>query len=169
MSDMEAKIPKIDENNKIIGETTIDEARRNGWPRRVSRVFIFDEEGNVLLQKRSKNINLYPGLWDCSGGHVDVGETYTEAGTREIKEELGIVADVEEIAEATHFENTFLAICLTKIRRSGEITIDQNEVEDFKWVSVEELQQGLKEHPKEYTPWLLDVWERSYDTLVEKL
>ena len=92
-------IPKINEQDEVIGETTIEEAVVNGWPRRVSRVFVFDESGNILLQKRSQTMLSYPGLWDQSAaGHVDIGEAYKDAAKRELYEELGLELNLVEVA-----------------------------------------------------------------------
>ena len=108
-------IPKIDADNNIIGETTITEARKNGWPRRVTRIFISNEKGEFLLQKRSTEARIHPGVWDCSGGHVDLGESYTQAGVREVFEELHTEVSVTEVTEPVFFENTFYVACRTTI------------------------------------------------------
>ena len=93
---MEAKIPKLDEDLNIVGETTITEALNNNWWRLVARVYVFDEAGNILLQRRSESMQVYPGRWDQSaGGHVDVGETNEEAAKREALEEIGVDAELD--------------------------------------------------------------------------
>jgi len=50
--------------------------------------FIHDGDGNVLLQKRSKNCRDEQGKWDIGGGAVEFGEELEEAVAREVKEEL---------------------------------------------------------------------------------
>ena len=53
---------------------------------------------NVLLQKRSKNKDSFPGCYDISSaGHVEAGFDYLESAIRELSEELGIRASVEEL------------------------------------------------------------------------
>ncbi len=53
----------------------------------------------MLLQKRSAHVRSGAGKWDDSvAGHVDEGETYLEAATRELAEEIGVVnTDLEEV------------------------------------------------------------------------
>lgn len=52
---------------------------------------LFNERGELFLQKRSKTKDLLPGKWDTSvGGHVCPGESIEEALRRETEEELGI-------------------------------------------------------------------------------
>ena len=57
----------------------------------VVHIEIFNNDGEIYLQKRSMTKDLYPGLWDTAvGGHVGAGENPEEAVRREAKEELGI-------------------------------------------------------------------------------
>jgi ADP-ribose pyrophosphatase YjhB (NUDIX family) len=53
---------------------------------------VFNEQGDVLLAKRTDN-----GLWCIPGGHVDLGETLSEACVRELFEETGLKAEVVRI------------------------------------------------------------------------
>lgn len=63
---------------------------------RVVHVLVFNQHGELLLQKRSMNKDVAPGKWDTSvGGHIEAGETISGALAREMKEELGINAFVE--------------------------------------------------------------------------
>ena len=152
-------IPKIDSKNNIVGETTIKEARDHGWPRRVTRVFIFNEKEQVLLQKRSKTAAIHPDVWDCSGGHVDLAESYTEAGEREIHEELQAQVTVKEVAAPVFFEDTFYTPCTSFVDSNTEFVLKEDEVTDAKWVSRDELSQMIALHPSYFTPWLVHMWE----------
>lgn len=80
-------VDRVDKNDKIIGQTTKEEAHKNAYIHRVSAVFCFNPERKLLVQQRKKD-----GLLDHSvGGHVGLGETYEMAAEREMKEELGIL------------------------------------------------------------------------------
>ena len=60
--------------------------------------FILNENGDVLLQRRSKTKKLWPDLWDITaGGHVLSGEFGEQALIREVKEELGIDINSNEV------------------------------------------------------------------------
>ncbi|HHX37710.1 MAG TPA: NUDIX domain-containing protein [Clostridiaceae bacterium] len=56
-------------------------------------IFLQDESGHYLIQKRSVNKTLWPGLWDVTAGGVQAGETSLEAALREVREELGLIID----------------------------------------------------------------------------
>ncbi len=51
---------------------------------------IFNDEGKILLCKRSQNAKNERGCWEAPGGAVEFGETLEHAIVREIKEELGV-------------------------------------------------------------------------------
>jgi 8-oxo-dGTP diphosphatase len=48
------------------------------------------KDGRILLCHRSPSRRWYPDVWDLPGGHVEPGETSTEALKRELLEELGV-------------------------------------------------------------------------------
>lgn len=55
---------------------------------------IFNSKGQVLLQKRSIDEEVFPGLWGIPGGKVEAGDLSLEdALKREVKEEVGVKID----------------------------------------------------------------------------
>ncbi len=56
---------------------------------------ITDARGRVLLNRRTENRDM-AGLWEFPGGKRESGETSEQALVRELREELGIEADVGE-------------------------------------------------------------------------
>lgn len=64
------------------------EAHRAGiWHRAVS-VFVLNQFGEVLLERRSEHKDLFPGYYDIVGGHLQPGKRPEQAACREILEEL---------------------------------------------------------------------------------
>ena len=55
-------------------------------------VIILNEENQVLLQKRSD-----VGLWGIPSGHIEIGETVSEAAIREIKEETNLDIRIKKL------------------------------------------------------------------------
>ena len=92
----------VDENGCPTGETVEREtAHRKGIRHRTSHVWLMREGKNgteVLLQKRSKNKDSYPGCYDISSaGHIPAGVDFVPSAIRELREELGLLVEVEEL------------------------------------------------------------------------
>lgn len=143
---MAEKIPKINDRDEIIGETTIAEAKNNGWYRRISRVFLFDGKGNILLQRRGPGVHSYPNKLDQSaGGHVDLGETYEAAAYREMKEELGVEGiGLKEIITSYRNRDCFEAVYVGLISHDQVFSPDAREVSELVWMSVADFEEGLR-------------------------
>ncbi|KAH9499151.1 Nucleoside diphosphate-linked moiety X motif 17 [Bulinus truncatus] len=47
-------------------------------------------DGKILLTRRAKHLNIFPGIWVPPGGHLEENETLLEAGLRELREETGL-------------------------------------------------------------------------------
>ena len=96
---MEEKFDVLNEFGEFTGQVaTREECHTKGLWHRAVYGFVIDKESNVLLQKRSANKKLWSNLWDVTvGGHVDSGEFGRQALIREIKEELGIDVNDDEV------------------------------------------------------------------------
>ena len=84
----------IDKDGNPTGETvTRERAHAEGIPHRTAHIWILrKKEGRiqVLLQKRSKNKDSFPGMFDTSSaGHIQAGDEPLESALRELEEELG--------------------------------------------------------------------------------
>jgi len=161
----------VDKNDKPIGSATKQESWEKGLVHRIVRFMVEDRQGNILLQKRSDKLPLYPGRWDNSAaGHVDDGEDYLTAAKRELKEEIGLdVKTLEEIGnyynEATHEWrklNRFNRIYRLVIDPKQKIDFNPGEVSEVKWFSVNEAKKLIKEHPELVTDGLRDVITKFY-------
>lgn len=92
----------VDENGKPTGDViSRQEAHEKGIRHRTSHVWILrKKEGRlqILLQKRSKNKDSFPGCYDISSaGHIPAGQGYVASALRELQEELGYTAEAEQL------------------------------------------------------------------------
>ncbi len=159
-------IHKVDEENKVIGVTTITEARNNNWYRQIARVFIISTDGKyLLLQKRSDTMFAFPGYWDMSGGHVDYGESYEEAGRREIKEELGIDTELIQLTECIKGKDTFSVIFKAHIPKDMVLNLDPSEVAETKWVPIASIDDLLLKETH-IADWMKESWLEVRDKLM---
>jgi isopentenyl-diphosphate delta-isomerase type 1 len=92
LASVEESYEIVDLTGTVIGTAPRSELHRNpALLHRVVHVLLFDQQGRLLLQKRSASKDTAPGAWDTSvGGHVNIGEDIHTAALREMKEELGV-------------------------------------------------------------------------------
>jgi len=132
----------VDANDHVIGAGSIANAVDNGIAVRISRVFLQNSKGELLLQKRADTMSSLPGRWDqTAGGHVDEGEDYKTTALRELAEEMGIEGvelnevvifyseEKDEKKVKKRFNKIFTGVY------DGEVEIDNDEV-DFQWMSL---------------------------------
>ena len=79
-------------------------------------VCIMNDKNEFLLQKRSPSKKIYPNMWSQTGGAVDSGETSLQGALREVKEELGIDLNKENMEFMLSFKrfNSFVDVWLAK-------------------------------------------------------
>lgn len=121
-----------------------------------------NEEGKILLQKRSPNKKQGANNWSTScAGHVDIGEEPIKAAIREIREELGIHVKEDELKHlftaknkrklTNSYNNIFCYLQFLKVNIPiEEFTIDTKEVSEIKYIPFAELEKLVKEKPANY-------------------
>jgi len=147
----------VDEDDKVIGYGSKDEAIEKGIIHRIVRVFVLNSKNELLIQRRSDKVKI-PGRWDQSAaGHVDEGEVYLFAALREAEEEVGLRnINLEEIGR---YFSTEIDDGITKYRRNvlysttynGDIEIDQDDVSEAKWIRLDVLKEWMLSKPNEFT------------------
>ncbi len=147
----------IDENDNLIGKELKSICHARGlWHRSIS-VFILNSKGQLLLQKRSSTMQLRPGLWCAScGGHLLSGDTYEKGAERELMEELGINAELEEIGRfkiiSFHGKLTEREIYTFFIaKHDGPFNIDPDEIEKVEFFDLNKLAMMMKDKPELFT------------------
>ena len=111
---------------------------------------------SILIHQRSKNKKVYPNLWSlfvkC---HVQAGKSSIEACKREIKEEIGIDVSGDELRfiytlrkdakSKEYIENMFYdTYILRKNIDIKDITIQKEEINDVKFVRIDEVKNKSK-------------------------
>ena len=83
----------VDRNDQPIKAVDRATIHRENLLHRAVHIFILNQRGELLLQKRSYRKDSFPRCWDSSAaGHVNAGESYKDCAKRELKEELGVTA-----------------------------------------------------------------------------
>ena len=145
------------EGTKTGQKKSKSEIHRKGLFHSTVHVWIFTEEGNILIQKRSKKKELNPGVWDVSvAGHVKFNENIKKAAKRETLEETGININTKDLLKIgvyrcinihpTAIDKEFFHTFILKIdKNSINLDFKNNEVDDLKFISIEEMESLIKE------------------------
>jgi len=131
------------------------------WHRAIS-VLLFNTEGEVLVQQRANTKYHFPGLWAnscCS--HPSPRETPVAAAKRTLLRELGITAELEEVA-VMRYEATDPVSGLTEREHDHIFTgttpklivPNPQEVQAIRWVSIGDLRAEIAKQPERFAPWL---------------
>lgn len=135
--------PLVNEEGDTIGKATRRECHCGSkilHP--VVHLHIFNEAGELYLQKRSMTKDIQPGKWDTAvGGHIDYGETVEEALRREVREELGITDFMPQLITRYIFESSIEKELVHSFRTTynGPFTPDPSELDDGRFWTVSEI------------------------------
>jgi len=152
----------VNERDEVIGRELRRNVHARGLWHRAVHVLVFDQAGQVFLQKRSMLKDLSPGLWDSScSGHLDSGEDYDAAAVRELGEEIGVkVAAVPPrwFRINACMETGWEFVWVYRLRHDGPFVLHPEEIERGEWVAPAELAQRIATRPEDYSPSFMLVW-----------
>lgn len=136
------------ERNKT-GRTMVRGPVPEGDYHLVVHVCIFNSRGEMLIQQRQSYKEGWPNLWDISvGGSAVQGDSSQSAAEREVKEELGLVLDLQGVRP--HFTNNFdrgfddFYLVEQEVNIDG-LKLQEEEVQAVKWASKEEILELLSQ------------------------
>ena len=154
---MQEILDVIDANDNVIGQAARTECHKDFLRHRAVQIFVFDLQGRIFVQKRTKTKDAFPGLYEAScSGHVQAGEAYRQAAVRELAEELGISHTEHELKELFTFklrakpEHEVIKQFSLKCECVGEL--QKEEVESGKFMTWEEFLRRVEIQPKKFTP-----------------
>lgn len=162
----------VNEQDQPIGTMEKIEAHEKALLHRAFSVFIFNDEGALMLQQRAADKYHSPLLWTntcCS--HQKVGETNIEAGKRRLQEEMGFTAELKDVCSFIYkapFDNGLTEHeydhVLTGVY-NDEPNLNPEEANAYKWMPLEEVKKDIDKNPEIYTAWFLIIFEKFYDYL----
>jgi isopentenyl-diphosphate delta-isomerase len=157
----------VDKDDKPLGLMEKMEAHEKAVMHRAFSVFIFNDEGKLMLQQRALHKYHSPGLWTntvCS--HPRDGESSEEAAHRRIVEEMGFDCSFEEAFSFVYkaevgqglteheFDHVFIGVS------NLEPTINPDEVASWKYADLQWLETDVANNPQDYTEWFKIALER---------
>ena len=150
----------VDLNDNEIGRMEKLQAHETGSLHRAISVFLFNDEGAMLLQQRAAGKYHSPLLWTnacCS--HPRPGEAPADAARRRMMEEMGLKTDVLHAFSFVYradFDNGLVEYEYDHVfvgRFSGVPVPDITEVADWEYVPIAELYNRVATEPSAFTPW----------------
>ncbi len=156
----------VDEHDNPIGLMEKQAAHVNPHLHRAFSVFIFNSNGELLMQQRALSKYHSPGLWTntcCS--HPRDGETTKDAASRRLMEEMGMTCEMHEVYTFIYkapvgqglteheFDHVFIG-------QSDDIPeINHEEVESWKYMPIDTLKNDIQIHHEQYTEWFKITFE----------
>lgn len=150
----------VDADDRVIFKETRFVVHREKLRHRAVHIFVFNQAGQLFLQRRSMTKDTAPGKWvsSCSG-HVDSGEDYDDASRRELGEEIGLF-DPENLRrvfkEAPCRETGFEFVWVYECQAEGPFKLDPVEICEGQWIDLNDLNNWLRERPRDF------AWSFSY-------
>ena len=166
----EEKVILVDREDNPVGTLPKMEAHEKGVLHRAFSVFILNKKGELMLQQRALHKYHSPALWTntcCS--HQRDGEENLQAGTRRLEEEMGFSVPLEELFSFIYkapFDNGLTEHELDHVMLGyyeGIPEINSDEVNAWKWMSLNEIASDLTVNPESYTVWFKIIFERFFN------
>jgi 16S rRNA (adenine1518-N6/adenine1519-N6)-dimethyltransferase len=157
----EERFPVVNEEDHVIGDAPRSEVHGNNLRHRAVHMLVFNHLGELFLQKRSRWKDRHPGLWDSSAaGHVDAGEEYDVAASRELREELGVAANLTRVAKLAASEKTGQEfIWLYRAAHDGPFQMPKSEIEHGEFFPTEIVSGWVEARPSDFAPGFLECWQ----------
>ncbi len=144
-------------------------AHQNGIRHRTAHIWVIREVNHrteVLLQQRSFDKDCFPGLLDTSSaGHIQAGDMPLDSALRELKEELGINAEKNDLTFIGTFPILYEREFHNRLFKDNEIsnvflyekeidiqklTIQKEELEAIGWYDLNQTIEMVKNKNPEY-------------------
>ena len=163
----------VDRDDNEIGYISKADAHDGGGVlHRAFSLFLFNDDGELLLQQRAHEKRLWGGYWSnscCS--HPRRGESLEIATSRRLLDELNFEAELEHLYYFCYqaafgdagSENELCHVFLG--RSTDDMRPNDSEIASVRFVSAAKLNEELEAHPDRFTPWFKQEWrelERNY-------
>ena len=169
---MEEQVVVVSENDEILGLMEKMNAHENGILHRAFSVFLFNNKGEMLLQKRASGKYHSPNQWTnavCS--HPKIDETYLEGAQRRLNEELGITADLIEKFSFTYKADVGQNLWEHELDHvftgnyEGNFALNEEEVSEVRYISMQQLDEEMNANPEKFTEWFKIILKEYKDHL----
>jgi len=151
------RIPIVDVNDNLIEYKERDKAT-NEDIRRISHIWVFNKNREFLIAKRQGTKKVSPNKWGPAAvGSVEEGESYESNAKKEVEEEIGLRNVSFKLFKKLYYENEngkrFSCVFVTSVdMEANQFILQEEEVSEVKWISLEELINWYKKSPNDFIP-----------------
>ncbi len=163
----EPQLILVDELNQAIGIASKTEVHQAGTLHRAFSVFLFTADGRWLMQQRALHKYHSGGLWTnacCS--HPQPNEESLDAAARRLRIEMGLLCPLQHAFDFTykaHFANGLIEHEYDQVyigTTDIQPVINKEEVNNWKYITFEELHEEVTSHPENFTEWFRIIYIR---------
>ncbi len=148
----------VDRHNRTTDHLPRSRMRAGGLAHRASYILVFNDRGELFLQKRTRTKDIYPGFWDvAAGGVVLADETYEDSAKRELAEELGVTGVPLHFHFDHYYESQGNRVWgrVFSCRHNGPFVLQNSEIEGGEFITVAEVLRRREHEP--FTPDGLEI------------
>src|SRR5690554_3563304 len=156
----------VDKNDQVLGTMEKLKAHEEGRLHRAFSVLIFNDKNEMLIHQRAHDKYHCGGMWTnacCS--HPRLNETPKEAAVRRLKEEMGFTTQLTYLGQFIYkaeFKNGLIENELDHVFvgwYNGIPVPNPEEVEDYRYIRIEDLKEEIKNKPQKHTVWFKMIVE----------
>lgn len=137
----------LNARKELTGDICERECVPSGKYRLSVHIWIINDNGEILIQQRSSNLKMFPNMWSNTGGASLAGEKSLETVLRELKEELSIIPNIDNLELIASYQRKDDYADVWVLRENFDISnlkLQAEEVQDVKWVTVEDISEMIK-------------------------
>ena len=159
---MDELLDIVNDQDIVIDQQMRSTVHRLGLLHRGVHVFLYTQDGKLLVQKRSADRAASPSALDCSvSEHAKAGETYLEAAMRGMKEEMGVegieIRPIVRISMMYGPNDNEISTIYEGTIDPALVRFDPGEIEEVNYYRTSELTEMINAGSSKFCEWFVEI------------